>query len=65
MLKVILKLMGKKEPHLILNEYLDEILYLFERKKFNVVIIEDLDRFNDITIFEELRELNFLINNAK
>ena len=55
----------KKEPHLILNEYLDEILYLFERKKFNVVIIEDLDRFNDITIFEELRELNFLINNAK
>ncbi|OCG68253.1 hypothetical protein A9G39_03095 [Gilliamella sp. Imp1-6] len=56
---------AKKESHLILNEYLDEILYLFERKKFNVVIIEDLDRFNDITIFEELRELNFLINNAK
>lgn len=56
---------AKKEPHLILNEHLDEILYLFERKKFNVVIIEDLDRFNDITIFEDLRELNFLINNAK
>lgn len=55
----------KNEPHLILNEHLDEILYLFERKKFNVVIIEDLDRFNDITIFEELRELNFFINNAK
>jgi len=48
----------------ILNKHLDEILYFFEETKFNVVIIEDLDRFNDVHIFTKLRELNLLINNA-
>ena len=33
--------------------------------KFNkttIIFIEDLDRFNDITIFQNFRELNFLLN---
>ncbi len=47
----------------IFNKYLDEILYFFEVTKYNVVIIEDLDRFNNPKIFIKLRELNQLINN--
>ncbi len=54
-----------KEDSSILNKHIDEILYFFEATKFNVVIIEDLDRFNKPEIFTKLRELNLLINNAK
>ncbi|MDD4963444.1 MAG: hypothetical protein PHI11_05930 [Gallionella sp.] len=48
----------------ILNKHLDEILYFFEKTKFDVVVIEDLDRFDEVDIFIKLRELNTLINNA-
>jgi hypothetical protein len=48
----------------ILNKHLDEILYFFQATKYNVVVIEDLDRFNDPEIFTKLRELNYLINNS-
>lgn len=49
----------------ILNKHLDEILYFFEVTPYNVVIIEDLDRFNNSDIFTKLREMNLLINNSK
>ena len=49
----------------ILNEHLDEILYFFEETAYNVVIFEDIDRFNNTEIFVKLRELNNLINNSK
>lgn len=42
---------------------IDEILYFFERNLFNVVFIEDLDRFKNTEIFIKLREINYLINN--
>ena len=48
-----------------LNTYLDEILYFFEVSKYEVVFIEDLDRFEQSEIFVKLRELNQLINNSK
>lgn len=48
----------------ILNKHLDEILYFFEVTDYNVVIIEDLDRFNSTEIFTKLRELNILINSS-
>lgn len=48
----------------ILNKHLDEILYFFEKTNFNVVVIEDLDRFDEVDIFIKLRELNTLINNS-
>ena len=41
---------------------IDEILYFFERNHFNVVFIEDLDRFKNTEIFIKLREINYLIN---
>lgn len=46
----------------ILNDHLDEILYFFDATKKNVVIIEDLDRFDNNEIFIRLRELNAIIN---
>lgn len=46
------------------DEYLDEIVYFFQISKTTVVIFEDLDRFKDPHIFETLRELNALLNNA-
>ncbi len=47
----------------ILNRYLDELLYYFEMSESNIVVIEDLDRFEKPNIFSKLRELNSLINN--
>lgn len=49
----------------ILNKNLDEIIYFFERTKYNVVIIEDLDRFQEPEIFTKLREINLLLNISK
>jgi len=49
----------------ILNKYLDEILYFFEVTDSKVVVIEDLDRFNNHEIFIKLRELNSLINKSR
>lgn len=47
----------------IFNKNLDEILYFFENSKYEVVFIEDLDRFQNAEIFIKLRELNNLLNN--
>ncbi|MCZ8330702.1 MAG: hypothetical protein O9282_05260 [Flavobacterium sp.] len=55
---------GDNSNKSILNEHYDEILYYFEKNNFNVVVIEDLDRFDNTNIFTKLRELNILLNNA-
>ena len=53
------------EDNSIFNKHLDEILYFFQVTDYNVVIIEDLDRFGTPNIFLKLRELNQLINESK
>ncbi|SFT66640.1 hypothetical protein SAMN05444141_102635 [Pseudovibrio denitrificans] len=50
------------EEESILNRHLDEIIYFFQSTKYDLVIIEDLDRFNNPDIFVTLREINSLIN---
>ena len=57
--------LGKEISESILNRHLDEILYFFERTKYDVVVIEDLDRQEELNIFTKLREINYLINNSK
>ena len=47
----------------LLNKYIDEILYFFEKTKYKIVVFEDLDRFKNTDVFYHLRELNSLINN--
>ncbi len=54
-----------KDENSIFNHHLDEILYFFQCTSYNVVIIEDLDRFNTTDIFLKLRELNYLLNHSK
>lgn len=54
-----------KDKNSLLNKYLDEILYFFEATDYNVVVFEDLDRFENAEIFIKLRELNSLLNNSK
>jgi hypothetical protein len=49
----------------ILNNHIDEILYFFEVTNNNIVIIEDLDRFEQTDVFTKLREINLLINRSK
>jgi hypothetical protein len=49
----------------ILNHYLDEILYFFEATKYNIVVIEDLDRFEQTDVFTKLREINLLLNESQ
>lgn len=49
----------------IMNRYLDEILYLFQGNKYNVVIFEDIDRFENTHIFTKLRELNLILNQSE
>ena len=46
------------------NKYRDELIYLFEANGFDTVIFEDIDRFDNLAIFEELRKLNDLLNMA-
>lgn len=49
----------------IMNRYFDEILYLFQQVKYDIVIFEDIDRCNKNCIFTKLRELNLVLNKAE
>ncbi len=49
----------------VLNLFLDEIIYYFKKTKIDVVIFEDIDRFDSINIFTKLREINQVINDNK
>lgn len=59
-----IEITNKKEKS-ILNAHIDEIIYIFSEMKYDVVLIEDLDRFKLPSIFVKLREINSLINNSK
>jgi hypothetical protein len=48
----------------VLHKNVDEIIYCFERSNINVVVIEDLDRFDIQDIFFRLREINFIIQRS-
>lgn len=49
----------------VFNEHLEEIIYFFQRTEYNILIIEDLDRFNNTDIFTKLREINILLNKSE
>ena len=44
------------------DKHLDEVIYLFENCDADVIIFEDLDRYDSTLIFEKLREINYLVN---
>ena len=45
--------------------YLDDVLYLFKQSEADVIVFEDIERFNDSRIFEKLKELNIVINRKR
>ncbi|MEX6585216.1 YobI family P-loop NTPase [Paraclostridium bifermentans] len=59
------ELSNHEDDKSIFNKNIDEILYFFEVNKYNIVVFEDIDRFDNIEIFVKLRELNELINNCE
>ena len=44
------------------DKYLNEVLYLFDNVEADVIVFEDMDRFDANSIFERLREINTLTN---
>lgn len=46
------------------DRYLDELVAFFEATEPDIVVFEDLDRFDDARIFDSLRELNNLVNTS-
>lgn len=53
-----------KQSDTYFDAYLDEIVYFFEATEKDIVVIEDLDRFEDVQVFDTLRSLNGLLNNS-
>ena len=47
------------------DKYLAEVLYLFKNCNHNVIVFEDIDRFDSSVIFERLHEINTLVNNDR
>jgi hypothetical protein len=45
------------------DKYLNEVLYIFNNSKADVIVFEDMDRYNANQIFVKLREINTLVNN--
>jgi hypothetical protein len=54
-----------KDNNTVFNRYLDEIIYFFQQSKFQYVVFEDLDRFENIGIYERLKGLNIILNGTK
>lgn len=47
------------------DKYLDDVIYLFDRSDADIIVFEDIDRFDTNLIFSKLREINTLVNNRK
>ena len=53
---------GNIDDETVLDKDIKEIIYLLTSAEVEILVIEDLDRFNNITIFTKLRELNYMLN---
>lgn len=48
----------------VMNRHIDELVYFFSERPYDVVVFEDLDRFEQTEIFTKLRELNLILNSS-
>lgn len=63
----------KTSTESLINKYMDELVYFFSMTNYNIVVIEDLDRFLEneeikdrvLIIFQKLKELNQILNSSK
>lgn len=49
----------------VFDRCMDDILYALNASNCDVIVFEDLDRFDSITVFEKLREINVLANTSR
>lgn len=56
--------LGRDDDALYFDKYLDEIVFFFQQTGLEIVVFEDLDRFDNALIFDTLRELNTVLNRA-
>jgi hypothetical protein len=47
------------------DQFLDEIIYYFQQTSVDILIFEDLDRFDNPRIYESLRSLNAILNTSR
>lgn len=51
-----------KSDESVLDKDIKELVYLLKSSSTKIVVFEDLDRYNNTSIYTKLRELNFLLN---
>jgi hypothetical protein len=51
-----------KNDESILDRDIKELVYLLKSSDSKVIVFEDLDRYDNISIYTKLRELNFILN---
>ena len=64
---------NEKSDESLINKYMDELVYFFSKTNYNLLIIEDLDRFIEnvnikpriLIIFQKLKELSKILNSSK
>lgn len=52
----------QSESSSFFDEHLNEVIYLFENSNADVIVFEDLDRFDNSDVFRKLKEINQLLN---
>lgn len=51
-----------KNDETVLDRDIKELVYLIKSSNSKIIVFEDLDRYDNISIYTKLRELNFLLN---
>ncbi|MDY3116283.1 MAG: hypothetical protein SOR95_10000 [Sutterella sp.] len=58
-----IELEDKRQTESFFDERLSEIAFIISALEVEAIIIEDIDRFGNISIFENLRSINAMVNN--
>jgi len=64
---------NKTADESLISRYMDELVYFFSKTNYNIIVIEDLDRFLEnekikyrvLIIFQKLKELSIILNESK
>ncbi|WP_057491096.1 YobI family P-loop NTPase [Streptococcus orisasini] len=59
-----IEILGKSDTSYF-DKYLDDVLYLFDNCQKDIIVFEDIDRFETNLIFSKLKEINTLVNNKR